>query len=223
MSDDPMRINAGPLDRLTDGLQEGLITQLYGEFATGKSTYCIQAAAAVSREGKKTAYIDTEGGFSPERARQIGGASCLPDIQVYRPGSLDEQTALVRSLASDLGGDVGLIAFDSFVSLYKVDAPDMERRSELVCDLSLQLLLLSRIARERGIPVIITNHVYEDFSRDVQVPVGGHTLKYWSKVIVSLEKTGASRRKAVLVRHPYLPEGRSCYVALSDAGMGVDE
>jgi DNA repair protein RadB len=60
-----MRINAGPLDRLTDGLQEGLITQLYGEFATGKSTYCIQAAAAVSREGKKTAYIDTEGDFPP--------------------------------------------------------------------------------------------------------------------------------------------------------------
>jgi DNA repair protein RadB len=99
----------------------------------------------------------------------------------------------------------------------------MEKRAELVCDLSLQLLVLSRIARKLGIPVVITNHVYEDFSLDRQLPVGGHTLKYWSKVIISLTRTGTARRKAVLVRHPFLPEGRSCYFTFSDEGMGADE
>ena len=218
-----MNVSSRPLDRLTEGLREGIITQLYGEYGTGKSTYCIMAAAAAAKDGKKTLYIDTEGGFSPERAIQIGGKECLAAIQVYNPDSLDAQTALVKSLESQVDASIGLIAIDSFVTLYKVDAPDMEKRAELVCDLSLQLLVLSRIARTWGIPVIITNHVYEDFSQECQIPLGGHTLKYWSKVIISLSRIGTSRRKAVLLRHPFLAEGRSCYFAFTDAGMGADE
>jgi DNA repair protein RadB len=214
-----MDIGCPPLDLLSRGLLEGSITQLFGEYATGKTSYCLQAAKAVSDAGRKTVYIDTENGFSAERAGQMGGTSLLRDIRVFNPDTLEEQTAIIRGLEGSLSDDVGLIVVDSLVSLYRVDATDTDKRVELIGDLSLQLLVLSRIARKRSIPIIVTNHVYEKFDSNELVPLGGNTVRYWSKVIIKLERKTNSRRKARLVRHPFLPEGRECYFALSDEGL----
>jgi len=214
-----MEIGCPPLDLLSKGLLDGSITQVYGEYATGKTSYCLQAAKAVSDAGRRTVYIDTENGFSAERAVQMGGTKLLRDIRVFNPDTLEEQTAIVRGLEGSLSDDVGLIVIDSLVSLYKVDATDADKRVELVSDLSLQLLVLSRIARKRDIPVIFTNHVYGKFDSNELVPIGGNTVRYWSKVIIMLERKTNSRRKAFLVRHPFLPEGRTCYFVLSDEGL----
>ncbi len=218
-----MDIGCRPIDKMTRGLLEGSITQFYGEFATGKTTYCLQAAVAVSKNGKRTIYIDTENGFSPERLIQIGGRDVLKDVDVFYPDDLGEQTQIIKGLEQTLSSDVGLIVVDSFVALYKVDATDVEKRSELLCDLSLQLLILSRIARKRNIPIVITNHVYEDFKKEQQMPLGGNTLKYWSKVIILLSKAHSSRRKADLIRHPFIGDGAKCYFTLVQNGLGSDE
>lgn len=211
------------MDDLTNGLLEGKITQVYGEFATGKTTYCLQAAVRASETGKKTIYVDTENGFSPERAMQIGGRDVLRDLMIYYPRDLQDQTRTIVNLEGNIGDSVGLIVVDSLVSLYKVDAKDLESRTELIYEISLQLLVLSRIAREAGIPVLVTNHVYEDIEAKRTAPVGGHTVKYWSKVILEFTKEADSIRAARLVRHPYLPEKRCCKFRLTNEGIGNND
>jgi len=214
-----LRLGCKCLDELADGILDGSITQVYGEFASGKSTYCIQAAVAASRAGKNTIFIDTENGFSPERSMQMGGRDVLKHIRVYNPDDLSQQTRIISQLENTSLDDVGLIIVDSLVSLYKVDAKDLESRLELISDISLQLLVLSRIARKMKIPVIITNHVYDDIEKKETMPLGGNTVKYWSKVIIQFGKTGESLRTAKLIRHPYLPGGRRCIFGLCNEGI----
>ncbi|NYT04657.1 MAG: DNA repair protein RadB, partial [Candidatus Methanofastidiosa archaeon] len=52
-----------------------------------------------------------------------------------------------------------------------------------------------------------------------KIPVGGDVLKYWSKLIVKLEKDEQSKRKATLVRHPYKKEGASVFYDIGDPGI----
>jgi len=202
---------------------EGIITQLYGEYATGKTTYCLKAAAIAASLGKRTIYIDTENGFSPERLMQIGGRETLKKVMVYYPRDLEEQTRTIQQLEGHINDDIGLIVVDSMVALYKVDAKDLESRMELINELSLQLLVLSRMARDKGIPVIITNHVYDDIESKATRAIGGHTLRYWSKVIIELTKSKDNLRMARLIRHPYLPENRRCSFTLINEGFSSSD
>lgn len=66
------------------------------------------------------------------------------------------------------------------------------------------MALLLRIARKYNLAVVITNHIYSLFDEDGSniEPVGGTTLKYWSKIIVELKMGSSSgERYAILKRH----------------------
>lgn len=60
------------------------ITELYGEFRTGKTQWChalcvtAQMPRAQGGGEGKAAYIDTEGTFRPERIKQIGERVARP-------------------------------------------------------------------------------------------------------------------------------------------------
>ncbi|WP_256443537.1 hypothetical protein [Candidatus Nanopusillus massiliensis] len=61
-----------PIDKLLDGgIETDIITSFYGPSASGKTNIAIRNSYNVSRLGKKVIYIDTEGGFSLERLKQI--------------------------------------------------------------------------------------------------------------------------------------------------------
>ena len=57
---------------LEGGVETGCISMFYGEAGTGKSTLCLILARNIALQGKKVAYIDTEG-VSMDRLRQICG------------------------------------------------------------------------------------------------------------------------------------------------------
>ncbi|MFQ5762451.1 MAG: ATPase domain-containing protein, partial [Candidatus Bathyarchaeia archaeon] len=60
------------LDRLLKGgVTSGEILLVYGEAATGKTTFCLQAALAVAALDKGTFYIDGDGSLSPTRLNQL--------------------------------------------------------------------------------------------------------------------------------------------------------
>ena len=56
---------------LNGGYEKRIITTIYGPSSSGKSCLCIMAASETAKQGKKVIFIDTEGGFSIERASQI--------------------------------------------------------------------------------------------------------------------------------------------------------
>ncbi|MFQ5891850.1 MAG: DNA repair and recombination protein RadB [Candidatus Methanofastidiosia archaeon] len=207
-------------DELGDGIPEEFVTQVFGEFATGKTTLCLQLCVSASRQKKQSIFCDTENGFSPKRLLQMGGEEVLKNVMVLKPRKFKEQTQAVERIEKMMSEKIGFVCVDSMVSLYRLEAKDYESRRELSIELGKQLLILSRISKEYKIPVVITNQVYEKLdSKDVS-PVGGAVLTYWSKLILKLEKLeGLGKRRAIVIRHPYVSEGESCEFKIAREGI----
>ena len=92
---------------LAGGIETGAITELFGEFRTGKSQICHTLAVTCQLpvnmgggEGK-CLYIDTEGTFRPERllatAERFGlnGEEVLDNVAYARAYNADHQNALL--------------------------------------------------------------------------------------------------------------------------------
>jgi len=227
-----MKTGCALFDEMTDGIPEKMVSQVYGEYATGKTTLCLQMCVRASRAEKKSFFIDTEGGFSPERLVQMGGETTLKDVMVFEVRDFSEQTERVIGLEGMMSGKVGFVCVDSVVSLYRLEASDYNTRLDLSREMGRQLLVLSRIARTNNIPVLVTNQVYEKMSSDSNrkyiskgiskegvMPLGGDVLKYWCKMIVKLEKVERAVRRATLVRHSYKEEEVSCLVSITHEGI----
>ncbi len=208
------------LDNLSDGFPEKTITQVYGDFATGKTTLCLQLCSQSLKIGKKSIYVDTEGSFSPERLLQINPEMDLKKILIFEPYSFEDQCEVLEKLEETVDDEIGCIVVDSMVLLYRLKGGTYDEKRDLNRLLGKQLLNLSKIARNYNIPVVITNQIYEDFDNGI-TPLGGSVLRYWSKIIIKLEKIPEKigQRKATLVKHKYKKEGDFCEFLLTDAGI----
>ena len=211
---------------LGGGFEKGTITQLFGPPTSGKSNLTLTLAVNVARNNKKVIYIDTEGGISIDRIKQIAGpdfSNVANNIIVFEPTSFQEQNDMLRSIDLWLRKnhkDVELIVLDSAVALYRVD--DM-KSAKLNKELGRQMGLLSKIARQYDIAVVVTNQIYsaidEEGNSDIKA-VGGTILQYWSKVIIQLERGDEiNQRVATLKRHRSLPEGKQAVFTISSRGI----
>ncbi|MDO5831610.1 DNA repair and recombination protein RadB [Methanobrevibacter sp.] len=211
---------------LGGGFEKGTITQIFGPPTSGKSNITLTLAVNVAKNNRKVIYMDTEGGISIDRIRQIAGpdfSNVANNIIVFEPTSFQEQNDMLRSIEVWLRknhDDIDLIVVDSAVALYRVD--DM-KSSRLNKELGKQMGLLSKIARQYDISVIVTNQIYsaidEDGNSDVKA-VGGTILQYWSKVIIQLERSDEiNQRIATLKRHRSIPEGKQAVFSISSRGI----
>lgn len=222
------KISAGSLDLnkfLSDGYETDIITTLYGPGGSGKSNFCIIVAASQARQGNKVIFVDTEGGFSTDRFKQIHHGTkeeietALQNILLLKPTSFEEQEADFQKLLTHVKKEnISLIIIDSIAMLYRLElgdaitSKDNEKISKVNRKLANQLRSLNEIARKQNIPVIITNQVYasftqnqedKNFERQVSM-VGGDLLKYWSKCLIEL-KNHYGKRKLILKKHRSLP------------------
>lgn len=208
-----------PLDEL-GRVEGGAITNFYGAAGTGKTNICLLACLDCIRKGGKPIFIDTEGGFSLERLMQLvpNYKEILRKITLLEPKTFEEQGKIIRSLE---GREFDLVILDSAVALYRLEYADpLKEALEANRELSKQLSILSNLAREMRIPVIITSHVFRNWETKKNEILGGDSIKYWSKVIVYLEKTGkTSERKATIIKHRWIPEGKSVKFVLVQEGI----
>lgn len=220
----PDRVSTGsrPLDDLLGGgLERRTITQIYGEPASGKSTFCLMAAVASLRAGNSVIYIDTEG-FSVERFAQVAGghaAEFADRLYLFEPIDFAQQGAMIADTEALLrkkdGAPVDLLVMDSMTALYRTEL-DLGR--EAVRRLSHHVIKLLGLAKKYDIPVLITNQIYVDVERDRVSGLGGTALEHISKAIVRLEKRDSVRR-AMLRKHRSRPEGISFDFVITEGGI----
>ncbi|MCR4284983.1 MAG: DNA repair and recombination protein RadB [archaeon] len=239
---DRARISAGSYDLnkfLFGGYETDIITTLYGPGGSGKSNFCIIVAVSQAKKGNKVIFIDTEGGFSTERFKQIHGGTreeieaSLQNVLLLKPTSFEEQEKAFEDLLKHVRkGDVTLIIVDSIAMLYRLElgaaitANDTKKIGEVNRKLANQLRSLNEIARKQNIPVVVTNQVYASFvrgddeaqrlEREVSM-VGGDLLKYWSKCLIELKNFGG-KRKVVLKKHRSLPD-KEFYFEIVNSGI----
>jgi len=219
------KVSAGSYDLnkwLYGGYEKGIITMVAGSPGSGKTNFVILAACSLAKKGTKVIFIDSEGGFSVDRVKQIVGekySEILGNIFLLEPKSFEEQKRIFIKLLEKVKKDqIGMIVVDSMAMLYRLEVGDAKKDyydiREINREVAKQMKILAEISRSVNIPVLITNQVYkgfvseEDWMKGVQGEtniVGGDLMKYWSKCIIELKNDGG-KRKAILLKHRSLPQ-----------------
>ena len=215
------------IDELLDGgFEKGSLTQIFGPPSSGKSNITLSLAVNVARTDKKVLYIDTEGGISIDRIKQIAGmdfTKVANNIIVFEPANFQEQSETLRSVDVWLRKnheDVDLIVLDSAVALYRID--DM-KSYKLSKELRKQIQLLSYLAKKYDLVAILTNQIYNAFddegNNEVKA-VGGDIIEYISKTIIKLDRADdINQRTATLMRHRSIPEGKQVVFSIISSGI----
>lgn len=221
-----IKISTGSYDLnrwLDGGYENEVITMIAGPPGCGKTNFCILAACGQAKESKKVIYIDTEGGFSVERVKQIVGEKYqdfLENILLLEPTNFSEQKKDFDNLLKQIKSrQVGLIVIDSMAMHYRLELGDAcqskeeGKVKEINREVAKQMRILSEISRKQKIPIIITNQVYSEFltreerengiKKEINF-VGGDLFRYWSKCIIELKNEQG--RRAVLLKHRSLAE-----------------
>ena len=204
---------------LGSGYEDDVVSTIYGPAGSGKSTLCLLAAISAAKD-KKVIFIDTEGGFSVERLRQLtkDHERVLKNIFLLKPTTFQEQKKAFEELRERIedNKNIGLIVVDTITMLYRLERSEEEIR-QTNRELGRQVGYLTEIARKRNIPIILANQVYSPFDQKGRVEmVGGDIIKYGSKCLVELQAALGNKRRAILRKHRHLPQREVIFEILQD-------
>ena len=210
------------------------ITEVYGEFGSGKSQIAHQLCVNVQLPpeqgglGAKAVYIDTENTFRPERVSQMATAvgadlqQILDGIYVARAHTTDHQMLLAEKAAEIAKTDgVKLLVIDSLTALFRTEYCGRGALAERQQKLGRHIAELHKLAELNDVAVFVTNQVQsrpDVFFGDPTRPVGGHVLAHAVTARVYLRKSKANTRTAHLVDHPGLPP-ESATFQIAEAGI----
>jgi len=197
-------------DLLEGGYEKKVLTVVYGPPGSGKTTLCLTALKYAS-EGNKTIFIDTEGGFSPERLQQI-----IPDTQkifdnliIFEPTNFKKQDEILSILDQLVDNDTKMIICDTLTGLYRTQRTYEKERKESFNLLTQHASKLLEIAREKNIPILISTQIYTNFDNQTKM-VAEDLLNYKSKCVLELINDNG-KRKVILQKHKYLPKREKDY------------
>ena len=203
-------------DLIGGGIETQSITEVFGEFGSGKSQISHELAVTVQLPEElggldgECVFVDTENTFRPERIRQIAegfeldSEEVLSRIHVARAFNSAHQILMVDKINE-------LIQSGNNVRLVIVDSQKLNQH----------LHSLQQIANTYNVAVFLTNQVQakpDSFFGSPTKAIGGHVLGHASTYRIWLKKGLAGKRIARLVDSPHLPEGE-CVFKITSEGI----
>ena len=235
-----LKINTGSkkLNELLGGGVESMsITEVFGEFRSGKTQLChtLAVTAQMPRNegggGGKVIFIDAEGTFRPEKIVKIAERynldpeEVLNNIIYARAYTTEYQANLLTLAAAKMMEDVySLMIIDSIMALFRVDFSGRGELSDRQRMLGKTLSKLMKLAEQFNVAVLLTNHVMADpgatmtFTADPKKPIGGHVLAHASTTRLYLRKGKGEERVCKIYDAPDLPESETTF-RLTEAGI----
>ena len=222
------------LDTLLDGgIETQALTEVYGEFACGKTQFCHTMCVLVQKPKAEggleggVLYIDTENTFRPERIVSIAKANemdpekVLDNIIVARAYNSAHQTLILEEAGPVIQeNNIKLIIVDSAVGLFRAEYLGRGTLSARQQKLNHFVHLLVRIAETYNIAALATNQVMASpdvFFGDPTRPIGGNVVAHTSTYRIYFKKSG-KKRIARMVDSPHHPE-MDVIFALGEAGV----
>ena len=222
------------LDLLLDGgLKTQALTEVYGEFGSGKTQFCHTMCVTVQKPKEEggldgtVLYIDTENTFRPERIVSIAKAfgmdpeKALDKIIVARAyNSAHQQLILEEASQLIRENNVKLLVVDSAVGLFRSEYLGRGTLSVRQQRLNKFVHLLVRIAETYNCAALATNQVMASpdvFFGDPTRPIGGNVVAHTSTYRIYFKKSG-KKRIARMVDSPHHPEQEVIF-ALGEAGV----
>lgn len=219
---------------LGGGVETQAITEVYGEYGSGKSQLGFQLSVNVQLPSEKgglngnALFIDTEATFRPERILQIASAvglepeKTLKNIYVARAYNSDHEIFLVEKAGEMIPEkNIKLLVIDSLTSHFRADyvgrgelAPRQQKLNRLLHN-------LQRLADSHNLAVFVTNQVLANpaiLFGDPTRPIGGHVLAHQSTYRLYLRKSSGEKRIARMMDSPNLPPGE-CVFRVTPEGI----
>jgi DNA repair protein RadA len=223
-------------DIMGGGIDSQAITEVYGEFGSGKTQLGHQLAVNVQLPQEKgglngsVIMIDTENTFRPERIKQmVEGLSelygedydyeeFLKHIHVARAYNSNHQILLVDA-ASELANQlkdsdkpVRLLIVDSLTAHFRAEYIGRGTLADRQQKLNKHLHDIQRFGDLNNAVVLVTNQVMskpDAFFGDPTKPIGGHILGHTSTFRLYMRKSKGDKRIVKLVDAPNLPDAEA--------------
>ena len=226
------------LDMLFDGgIETQAITEVYGEFGSGKTQFCHTMCVNVQKPKDQggldggALYIDTEGTFRPERIvtiaklKGLDPEKVLERIIVAKAYNSSHQELIMEEVGPIIEENkIKLIVVDSAVGLFRAEYLGRGTLSVRQQRLNRFMHLLARTAETYNVAAIATNQVMaspDTFFGDPTRPVGGNVVAHTSTYRVYFKKSG-KKRIARMVDSPHHPEQEVLFI-LTESGIADPE
>jgi len=218
------------------GIESQSITEIYGEFGSGKTQVAHQLAVNVQLDPENgglngsVIIIDTENTFRPDRIQQMAEGKAnelgieldseeiLKNIHVARAYNSNHQILLVDS-AMDLANElkdsdrpVRLLIVDSLTAHFRAEYIGRGTLADRQQKLNKHLHGLQKFSNLYNAVVLVTNQVMskpDTFFGDPTKPIGGHILGHTATFRLYIRKSKGDKRVVKLVDSPNLPEGEA--------------
>jgi DNA repair protein RadA len=222
------------LDELIGGgIETQAITEVFGEFGSGKSQISHEIAVTVQLPPEKgglcgeCVFIDTENTFRPERIKQIAEGftldvdEVLGKIHIARAFNSAHQILMADKVNELIqkGVNIRLVIVDSLTSHFRAEYVGRESLATRQQKLNQHLHTLQNIANTYNVAVFVTNQVQarpDAFFGSPTKAIGGHVLGHASTYRIWLKKGLAGKRIARLVDSPHLPEGEAVFKVVTE-------
>jgi DNA repair protein RadA len=220
-------------DLLGGGFEVNAITEIYGEFGSGKTQICHTSSVMVQQKRTEggleggVIYIDTENTFRPERivsiskARNLDYVSVLENIVVAKAFNSAHQELIIHEIGKIIeNNSIKLLVLDSAISHYRAEYLGRGTLSERQQKINRLMHILIRISETYKIAVILTNQIQsvpDTIFGDPFKPAGGNIIAHSSTYRIYLKKAGKNRI-ARIVDSPYHPEIEALF-SLGEEGV----
>lgn len=222
---------------LGGGFETQAITELFGEFGSGKTQIAHQCAVNVQLPEDvggldgEALIIDTENTFRPERIIQMSTAldldptQVLKKIHVARAYNSNHQMLLmekVNEIAKEY--NVRLLIVDSLTAHFRAEYIGRGALAERQQQLNKHMHELLRFGDLHNAVILVTNQVSarpDVFFGDPTKPIGGNIVAHTSTFRIYLRKSKGNKRIARLIDSPNLPEAEAVF-SVSEEGVRDD-
>jgi len=220
-------------DLLGGGIETGAVTELFGEYRTGKTQLAHQLCVNVQLKQEEggldgsALYIDTEGTFRPERIIQMADAKdmdyskTLQKIIVGRAYNSDHQMLLIKEASKIIEEkNIKLVIVDSLIGHFRseyVGRGTLANRQQTLNTHIHDLLRISEMYDDMA--VLVTNQVSakpDVFYGNPLRATGGNIVAHGATIRIFLRKGKGEQRVAKIVDAPNLPEEEAVFSITED-------